>query len=829
MKNILFIALSFIVTMAAIHPVMGGGPGETDPLNGERKVAVGVRFKVVQTGNYAGQFIGGIAEATSPSSDLTKWEIGICGGNLITIMKDSDKKRKLYWYVDPDFQGYKVGVRARLDSLCYFEVIKLKNGNVALKSHVKNGKYVSIVFDKSLKINIFDAVRSEVDESCEMQIVPYRYVTLGEPQHWYTTDIRPILLLDEPPKHLDYTLNADGEPEELNVSRISGFYSSFKDIAEKEISSSNTSTTDANFGVKVDAGTDSDKGIPIAGGVKANVSASAGYLYNNHKEDIEKSYKTVSTQEQLKAVNSDFLVFNKSVIHIWSYPILEETNVETTDGKRGQLYYQVVVPEPDADNPHYLSGDVAEWYQPAHQNGNVFSYPWSQEQIRKFEKTDTLNLLSNPKSIATDNNEMSFYVEWNEATEKGKNVSTSHKLDTDESIGVSFLVKSVSVSPVVKTNFDKTWESLVTSNTKLTQSKGITVFKEPLVGASSYAYEVHPLIFTKSGGRTKDGGVQMPTGCIKLSYLVKFPDDYISHAWWEKNYGSKPDIALNLPFQWRMIDASGNSWKFDPKNINFFLMKGLFVEDSLVKRFFYTTYAGETVTVKFRVYNFSFCKTHNVPVRLEAQESTNGKDWGERFFVGVDTIPTLQAFGNYDSHNNWEYASVKFDTKGRGGKYYRFWAVVNPDNRIEEVAEHGYQQKYGNNEGFFPIPLTVVANSVENLKVGEDDFSTGYTATISPIEFSNVNPTQGETVSLATWVSVSGRDDQPVIVYFYENRPGEKRALFDMEVVPFIRDGGKYYVQVPYPTLGKKGPMEITAEVQSQESVATLQGTLNVN
>jgi hypothetical protein len=821
MKNELRLIIPFILLLILYYPLTGADPGTTDPLKGERKVDVEVAIKMTQSGKYLGVMFGISADAPDYSSTMTHWEIGKCGGNLVTIKSTWGYVKTVpYWCVDPDDPDMAVGLQATINKSCYFEIIDLKDGKIAIRSQL-TGKYLSrVLYEKIEKTNVYMLVPSKdkIDATCEMQIIPIRTVTLGEPAHWYTTDIKPILILGEPPKHIDYIYNADGKKEEVNVSRTSGFYSSFKDMEKKEISSSNTHTSDSNFSVKVTAKTNADKSFPIIGGVKSDVSASAGYLYSNHKEEIEKDYKSVTTQEQLNAVNSDFLVFNKSAVHIWSYPIIGETDVKTTDGKKGQLYYQIVVPDPDTDNPYYLSGNVVEWYQPVHENGNIFSYPWSNEQVRNFEKSEKLNLLTDPKSIATDNNEMSFYVEWSAVAEKGKNVSSSHKLDTDESIGVSFLVKGVGESNTVKTHYDQTWKTLTTSNTKLTQSKGITIAKAPLPEASSYSYEVHPLIITKGTEKTKEK-IEMPTGGIKLLYLVKFPEDFTSYIWWQKNYSSKPDIAINLPCQWRMTDPSGKNWKYDREFINFYLMKGLFVKDSSGKRFFYTIEEGEPVRVNFRVYNYSFCEARNVLVRLEAQKSTNGEDWEERFVVGKDTIPSLRAFGNTDYKDNWKYASVDFNTTGKAGNYYRFWAVVNPDNKIEEISDHGYKEKYSNNEGYFPIPLTVVDKHEINFKNGVERFSNDCKISASPIKFSEQNPDHGDVIDLSTWISVQGFNAFPVIVYFYENKPDQTRTLFDMEVIPFIKDGGRFFVRIPYDTFEKKGDWEITAVVLAGDAV----------
>jgi len=786
-----------------------------DPLKGERKIYVNKAFRLQQSKLYWGVCFGGIC--CSPNlTEFSYWKVENYGKNGY-IIRSLYYKEKPYLHVNPDAgpQAYCLGIQNKFDEQnCYFEKVPTNDGKFALKSKA-NGKYLAPVYDKLLKINILDAIKDEIDPSCIMEtiLIPGESETLGEPVHWYTMDIKPILVLGEPPKHIDYITDADGKKTELNVSRTSGFYSLFKDESQKEIDSSNTHTSDWNFGVEVSASTKESKGIPVVGSIKAEVSAGAGYSYNKHEEDINKDYKSVTTKEELKAVNSDFLVVNKSSFHIWSYPIIEETDIETTEGKKGPLFYQIVVPDPDINNPYYLSGTLAEWYQPIHQNGNVLSYPWSISQIQEFEKSKNLNLLTDPKSIATDNNEMSFYVGWKESTQTGKEVSSSHKFDTEESLGVSFEIKGVGGSGTVKTNYDQTWKTLTTSNTKLTQSKGITITKEPLMGAPFYAYEIHPMIYTKGSEKKEGSKIEIPTGEIKLSYLVNFPEDFTSYRWWKKYYSGKPDIALNLPCQWRMTDSSGKNWKFDKDSINFNLMKGLFVIDSSGERFFYTCEEGEPVKVQFRVYNLSFHEARNIAVRLKAQESSDGETWGERFLVGTYTIPFLPEFANTDNKNNWDYASVDFDTTGKAGKYYRFWVVVNPKNKIEELPDHGYKEKYSNNEGFFPIPLTIVQKQTN--KTAKNNKTKSTRISLSSLKVSDTKPKQGEQVTVSLWVGVQDADASQVMISFFKNRPQGKKELFDMEIIPHIKKGGRYYVQVPFNTLDQKGDWQISVTAQA--------------
>ena len=140
-------------------------------------------------------------------------------------------------------------------------------------------------------------------------------------------------------------------------------------------------------------------------------------------------------------------------------------------------------------------------------------------------------------------------------------------------------------------------------------------------------------------------------------------------------------------------------------------MKGLYLFDKDGKEFGYSIKDGGQVTIKARIYNYSFVDAQDVKVKFEAQESTDNKNWGALFEIGTGTIPTIPCFQNAQSDPNWEYAEVTFDTSGRAGKFYRFWVTIDPDKAIIEIKGHDWGDTYSNNEGYFGIPLAVVSEA----------------------------------------------------------------------------------------------------------------------
>ena len=623
---------------------------------------------------------------------------------------------------------------------------------------------------------------------------------LGTPTHLVVQQhIQPILFLGEPPSHIDYIGG-----QVLNFSKRSDFYSQFQDHDKTTITTSNTATSDWNFGGKVNAEAGADFGIPIVGGVDVTVEASVGYSYNQHSEEMNEHLGTTETSELLSAENDDYLAYKAMDIDIYRYPVIGQT-VKTKDDKEGPLYVQISIPR-DV-RVLYPPGENVEWYQPLHENGNIFSYPWDRNQLEDFE--GGLNLLGGvvDKVFFTGLNTATCAINWTDVTDEAVTKSSSQTLEQDASITTSTKVWDADLEVTVSEHYDHTWGELTTLDTELSQSKGFTIEKPGM--DNEHAYGFTALIYSK--GVDDD---EIPTGTLKLGYLVDLETTEVGYWWDNSVYQSNSDLALNLPHRWKTSD-SGDTWNFNEDTDNAGIeynkkMKGLWFLNKNEEQIGYSITDGDQVTVRARIYNYSFVDVQNVKVKLEAQESTNNQDWGERFDIGTDTIiSTIHGFQNDLDKPNWEYAEVTFDTSTsslNAGKYYRFWVTVDPDNAITEIDGHDLGDKYSNNEGYFGIPLfveqsTTLAQPSEGDVVSEE------------ISFSNDKPKKGEEVVISAKISTNHKDFSNIHVYFYEGDPDNGGKLFDVELIPYIEAYKSYTVSVPWNTYVKAGEYQIHAVV----------------
>ncbi len=615
-------------------------------------------------------------------------------------------------------------------------------------------------------------------------------VILGEPDHWVIQDHPDFsAVIAEPPKHIDYIKETEeGSPTELNVSRKGGapdttdatFFTKYEYTKETDTETTDKSGTDYDWGVKTEVEIERDFGIPKIGEVKAKIDASAGHDYDKKKEEWNSVYQKTEVGKELKAINDDYLVYRSKNIHVWRYPIIGETEVETEDGKKGQLYMQMTFP---SDKVTYnIEGRTVEWYQPVHESGNIFSYPWDKSQIENLGDIKTVN-----NTFATGGNEATFFIDWTNAGTDGVEVSTEKKVGVDASVSLGGEILKAKTQVKVKGHYDKTWSSLHTSETTNSQSHGISIFKCPF--DDSYAYQFSPFIYENS-----------KLGVLQVDYTVD-PLATTAKDWWNLNYKQLPDLALNLPSRWHSAD--GVDWEFNKGGLSFQKMKGLFFLDSDGKPFGYSIEEGKPVTVKARVYNYSFVDVSDVEVKIEGQyDECNATKTDNRFKIDTVTIPSIQGFENASNNPNWKYAEVVFDTTGRAEKYYCFWVTVDPADKIQEMANHDNGDTYENNKGYFGITLYVTAQSGSTGSIPEGDL-------FHEVIISNDAPVEGEAVLITANVYAADRDFSHVSVYFYDDDPDEGGKLFDIELIPYIVAGGSYTVSVPYKTYGKVGTHEI--------------------
>ena len=296
-------------------------------------------------------------------------------------------------------------------------------------------------------------------------------VLLGEPEHWKIhkhLDFSAVIA--EPPKHIDYVQD-HGQMNVVNVSRVGGtsdsgdatFYTRYEDENTTEITTTTKSTTDYNWGVKVSTEADAGFDFPDVASLNVSVTASAEQSYNKRKESWNSSYSSKTVGTALTATNDDILVYRAKDIDVWRYPVIGETDVSTTTGKTGQLYLTMTFPSDLM--LHSMGGRDVEWYQPAHENGNIFSYPWDLTQVDNLYSSDgkTSGLKTEVTDFTTNANESDFYVDWINSGSEGKEVSTEKKVAVDASVSLGGSIFDVETNVSVDTHYDQTWGQLNSS------------------------------------------------------------------------------------------------------------------------------------------------------------------------------------------------------------------------------------------------------------------------------------------------------------------------------------------------------------------------------
>ena len=652
-------------------------------------------------------------------------------------------------------------------------------------------------------------------------------VVLGEPEHFQITahrDFSAVIL--EPPKHIDYAMDNNNKWCELNVSRFGQtpgagnqyFYTLYEDKSDQTITVSEKASTDYNWGVKVSAEEDTGFDFPDIASINVNVSASAEQTYNNRKETWNSTYSSMSFDSAQEAISDDVLDYTEKAIDVWRYPIVGETDTPTQNGKKGQLYLQMSFPS-NVTKKGGISPRTIEWYQPVHQNGNILSYPQDIDQIDNINASDgTSGLLTTPEESDTGQTDETTHVNWSNTTSQGKEVSSQDKVAVDASVSIGGKIMDVDTNVTVESHYDQTWGTLNSAETTYSQSKGITIERTQIFEAYKYYYT--PLIYKNQ-----------KTGSLQVGHTVRMGTKNIdsSWTWWNNNYGTYPDLALNLPFQWQNPSSDGTTWVFDTDSYNFNQMKGLFFLDSDGKPFGYVTTASGTcsgkevnneVTVKARIYNYSLVDVNQkVPVRFEYQTSTDGKSWGSRKAVSnaeisceTDEIP---GFGNADKTPNWKYAAFTVNTLDaplEGDYYYRFWVIVDPKNTIQERAYHDNGDQYANNTGYCGSSFYVQELTCSKTGSGES-FPLAEVA-VDDLSVDDETPVEGQEVLVSTSIVALGGDRSHVTVYFYEGHPDEGGKIFDLELIPYLKDDRPFTLWVPYHVGQGLGTREIFVVVE---------------
>ncbi len=576
---------------------------------------------------------------------------------------------------------------------------------------------------------------------------------------------QPSVILGAPPMHVDYILpdqSTASEWQVVNFSAVPDTYNSSYSMSETSSNqSSDTSTTSYTYATTEQAGGKFKIKVPVVGSIGGSITKTA----ENKNEDVKSDYSFVQNEFKYDASTTtgfgDEIWYDQSSFNIYLYPVIGQTICPADEpscsaGEEEQLYIMYSGPNSSGTGPG--PGAATEWYQPIHEPGNIFSYPWSETMLAQ-QITGGIDLLTSPQHFYTDDSTQAQNLSWSESQQEAQTAGTTNtqSYETNYSLtGGKQIGEAVDLNLSGNLDYNESTaiSNLNKSSSSIGASQGVTIEKPGTFQTFGlYQYRVEPYIF----GRVPSAGhVDKLThsedistvGPLQAAYTVD-PLDSQAGSWWvsdDSPYQQHIDVALNHPMRWQLDDPTGSQTTLnclsaggardncmeinqpnaaDLWNSQFYWMRGLLVTVGGVdgpQRFQATE--GDEVTLQARVYNYSFkdmSSESKIKVRFYRQQINGTTPTGDSVLIAEKTIDSLPGFNSQNSPQtaNWTTATTDFDTSGLGDSYHIFWVVVwaedGSGDLVPELQGHGLSAKPGTLTAVGDVPLEMVTLDGERM------------------------------------------------------------------------------------------------------------------
>ncbi|MEG1825324.1 MAG: FG-GAP-like repeat-containing protein [Cloacibacillus sp.] len=485
---------------------------------------------------------------------------------------------------------------------------------------------------------------------------------LGEPTVVTINDhLQMLVELQAPPKHFDIidgqTIDVLSQRAKKVDGNLGSVYSTavyVKDTEGTVSSNTQAETLSWSVGAKIDGGgafpTPPENGYGKvrkwlqSGGASANAGGSiASTEAQSNTKDI--AYQT-SMSMSILTTDVDCIVYKPDVMTIYRYPVIypvegkgrNETrvvsgeeyglSVDVTE-KPSDLVLQICVPDDSKDPKTGIGGEI-DWYQPVHQNYNLFSYPRSIKELPKYPTRQT----AAPGAIVTIGGDK--YPDVDSETDIMHNetnsdvASVTNKFGAEGGIGakmgnVNKYTGKGALNTMVSFGIDGGRSNTSVSQSNFSQCSKFVTHCAPSSYQNVYlGQELNDMRFDLNTGTLID-----ETGALLQCNLIdKLADRYVGI--WDPvdgPYSKKADPALNLP---KRLDTSAWEYKKDPVSSDWSTeetrtLRGLSICDNYSDVSEYITYedvnrravaVGEKYKIKVRVYNYSFKGIKDVKAEL---------------------------------------------------------------------------------------------------------------------------------------------------------------------------------------------------------------------
>ncbi|MDX1415868.1 MAG: VCBS repeat-containing protein [Candidatus Promineifilaceae bacterium] len=572
---------------------------------------------------------------------------------------------------------------------------------------------------------------------------------------------QPTVVIGAPPMHVDY-VETIGEAELFNFTTAPDAYNaSYQLSTTQSTESSSTNTTSYSYGYTEEVEQKFRLGVPLISSVSGTFKQAWEQQYETTSEDYQFQEDEFKFQMKTATGLTDVLYYTSSEFNIYIYPVLGETvcpNDQPHCTPDEELPLVVQFSGPESTGEVSVQGSATEWYQPVHEPGQLFSYPWDQTQLEKRMES-TPQYLSTPLTFFTGELAQTFDLEWSVGTGSEQSIGTSqeHSFETNNSLSMGEVPKEGSgleIKGSVDYNNSNAAETLNTASSSLSASKGVSIEKSnTLADSGLYSYRVSAYLMGQEApqGTVQDIEMEQPIqtyGPLQAAFTADPTANNVG-AWWQDStnpYREHVDIALNHPARWSwelfsivnetdtacliVENSDYNCVEFNepqPDHLwtsKFYWMRGLLLTvggaTGLQRNW---AEVGDNIFLQARVYNYSLRDLDSdseILVRFYRQEVDGTTPTGDSELIAEEIVAPLPGFRSLTNPDapNWQTVTTSFTaTPELADKYYIFWVLVwaedGQGNMVHELPAHGLSEIPGPLTSIVDVPLEQIEGGVE--------------------------------------------------------------------------------------------------------------------
>lgn len=505
------------------------------------------------------------------------------------------------------------------------------------------------------KTRHFSAIFADVDGGS---------VRLGTPTRTDISEVlNPSIILNAPPTHFDVlgntsydvsNLYATGEP--TPDATVDHYYSNYEQINSQTSSFSTSFTADWAVSAEVKAGLDLS-GFSLGARMKQTYGERFSSIYESETEQTIVQSRTAFTDDELLAYLVDYAVYE--------YPVYRQGEVE-------EYSHVVVVLPTDIKETFIGARNPIHSYRPAHQHGNLFSYPTDVSELDVFPTANAIytDQLKSQSINKTSGFNTTFSVTQSDAT--SQMVETEITTETMVGANAGGAFKGVGLSVDVEGNYNTS--AIQNSSLKYRQEVTMSCYLgqgEQATIPGDYPYTITPLVYWGA------------EGALILDYLV----DINKFEFWQNNYNSyDPAFLLLNPHKVEKgieADSTYNSSdRFRTRDIYFSSRPT----------------PGDTVEIFAKVFNYGFIEipTNTVDVAFYYNDPT-----GLDTLVHIATERISFGFQGRDDGLGQNLISTSWAIPGDLGPDTKVVAIIDPDNTLTaEIHDYPNGNGVSNNIGW---------------------------------------------------------------------------------------------------------------------------------